>query len=431
MNAHLEFGTDGIRGRAGDFPITPATAWVIGRVVGALGRVLLAADPRESSPWLVAAVAAGVRAAGGGAEYVGVLPTPALSELLAAGWGDCGVMVTASHNPAADNGLKVLGPDGRKLSDEPQAALEAALNLELARGRAPAVLPTAEPAPRSADSRERYLTALRARLPAGAWLTGHRIAVDGAFGAGGPTAVALLASLGAEVVPMGCEPDGARINAACGALYPEALAARVLEVEASAGIALDGDADRGVLVMRDGRILDGDALLFLLARPPAAVGTIMSGAGLEEGLRARGIALIRTPVGDRFVDAAVHAQGLVAGAEPSGHVCLAGGLPTADGTLTCLTALAAGLDLQARLAGYAPWPRALLKVPVRRRLPLGHPEIAAACAAAEADLGPGGRVLLRYSGTEPLLRVLTEGRDPVAVQRTAEVLARRTRALLE
>ncbi|MFH1465516.1 MAG: phosphoglucosamine mutase, partial [Pseudomonadota bacterium] len=387
MTARLEFGTDGIRGRAGTFPIDGATAWVIGRVVGRDGRVLLAADPRLSSPWLVAAVAAGVRAAGGEAESVGVLPTPALSALLAAGWGARGVMVTASHNPAADNGLKVLSADGHKLGDDAQAALQAALNIELARGRAPAELPATERAPRAAEARAAYLAALAARLPQGPWLAGQRIALDAGFGAGGPTAAALLASFGAEVAPMGCEPDGARINHGCGALHPEALAARVREVGAVAGIALDGDADRCILVTGGGRVLDGDALLFLLAAPPAAVGTIMSGAGLEEGLKARGIELIRTPVGDRFVDAAVHARGLAAGAESSGHVCIAGGLPTADGTLTGLTVLAGGLDLDARLAGYTPWPRAQLEVPAGRRLPVDSPALAAASDAALAALG--------------------------------------------
>jgi phosphoglucosamine mutase len=427
----LRFGTDGIRGRAGAFPIDPASAAALGRALGGGGRsVIVAADPRVSGPWIVAAVAAGVREAGGRAESVGILPTPALSVLLAAGWADQGVMVTASHNGPADNGLKVLGCDGRKLGEEAQDALEERLDVERRRCLAPPA-EEAQPAPRAGCALETYHAALLSRLPAGPWLAGRRIVVDAGHGAASATAPAVLAALGAEVLPVNCDFDGAAINVGCGALHPSALTGAVRAEGAHAGIALDGDADRGVLVTATGRALDGDALLFLLAEPPAVVGTVMSGAGLEQGLAARGIALHRTAVGDRFVDEAVHDLGLAVGAEPSGHVCLRGGLPTADGMLSCLRALAGGLDLEARLADYRPWPRCQREVRAAARRPLeGATAMEEARARALERLGPGGRVLLRYSGTEPVLRILAEGREPSTVAAAAEDLAHAARAFL-
>jgi phosphoglucosamine mutase len=214
-------------------------------------------------------------------------------------------------------------------------------------------------------------------------------------------------------------------------VQPAALARLVAEHGAQIGIGLDGDADRGVMVSAAGRVLDGDALLYLLATGPAVVGTIMTGGGLEEALRVRGIGLVRTPVGDRFVDAAVHGRELSVGAETSGHVCLADGLPTADGMLSCLRVLAGGTDLDARLQGYSPWPRVQQNVAVTDRPPIDSlPELVRACALVEAKLGPGGRTLLRYSGTEPLLRVLVEGRDEPSVQRAADHLVGVVRAAI-
>ncbi len=423
MASMLRFGTDGIRGRAGSFPIDPPTAWVLGRVLGGQARrVLIARDSRVSGPALVAALVAGVGAAGAEPVPLGVLPTPALSALLERGWGERGVMVTASHNPPHDNGLKVLGSSGHKLGDEAQLKLQDELNRVLVRGAPAGVFPTVV-APRHGEALDAYLEAVLCRLPSGRWLEGCRLVLDGAFGAGAHTAPALLEALGAEVIPFACEPDGERINVGCGAVRPEALADLVVQRGAQLGIGLDGDADRGVMVSASGRVLDGDALLFLLASGAEVVGTIMTGGGLEEALRVRGIGLVRTPVGDRFVDAAVHGRQLAVGAETSGHVCLADGLPTADGMLSCLRVLAGGTDLDARLVGYQPWPRVQQNVAVTDRPPIDSlPELVRACAMVEADLGPGGRTLLRYSGTEPLLRVLVEGRDEPSVQRAAAIL---------
>jgi phosphoglucosamine mutase len=431
MPVTTSFGTDGIRGPAGRFPIDAPTAWALGLVLGQQApRVVLARDSRTSGPVLTAALAAGVEAAGSRAIPVGVVPTPALSVLLAAGWGDRGVMVTASHNPPQDNGLKVLGADGGKLGEGEQRQLQDALNQALA-GVAPGPLPERVDEPRHDEARECYLERLRACLPSGRWLQGCRVVLDGSYGAGSVTGPAMLRALGAELVPMACEPDGERINTGCGAVHPEALAASVVREGAMLGVGLDGDADRGVLVSASGRVLDGDALLYLLATPPAVVGTIMSGGGLQEALSARGIELIRTPVGDRFVDAAVHEHGLTVGAETSGHVCLHDGLPTADGVLSCLRVLAEGTDLDRRLAAYRPWPRVQHNVAVTHRPPIQSiPALTEACAEVEAELGAGGRTLLRYSGTEPLLRVLVEGRDEDSVQRSADRLVQVVRDLM-
>jgi phosphoglucosamine mutase len=429
MARTLSFGTDGVRGRAGSFPIDPATAWILGLVLGRQARrVLLARDSRGSGPALCAALAAGVRQAGAEPVAVGLLPTPALSVLLQHGWGERGVMVTASHNPPHDNGLKVLAADGRKPGDQVQHELQDALNRALEDDVPPASLPTSEPEPRHDEARALYLSALREHLPAERWLEGRTVVLDGSFGAGSVTGPAILESLGARVVPFACEPDGARINVGCGAVHPSALAQRVVESGADLGLGLDGDADRGVMVAASGRVLDGDAMLYLLASGPAVVGTIMSGGGLEEALRARGIELVRTPVGDRFVDAAVHARGLAVGGESSGHVCLSDGLPTADGMLSCLRVLVGGTDLDARLAAYHPWPRVQENVRVTHRPALDSvPEIVRAQQTAEVELGALGRTLLRYSGTEPLLRVLVEGRDESLVQRVAAELVQAVR----
>jgi phosphoglucosamine mutase len=432
MARTLRFGTDGVRGRAGRFPIDPATAWILGLVLGSqAGRVLVARDSRSSGPSLCAALAAGVRQAGAEPVPLGLLPTPALSVLLSEGWGERGVMVTASHNPPHDNGLKVLGADGHKLGEDAQQRLQDALNQALAERSVPVELPASVSEPRHREAFTRYLEVLRAKIPAGRWLEGERVVLDASFGAGAHSGPAILEALGAELIPLACEPDGERINVGCGAVHPEALAALVVERGASLGVGLDGDADRGLLVSASGRVLDGDALLYLLASPPAVVGTIMSGGGLEEALTERGIELVRTPVGDRYVDAAVHGRGVQVGAETSGHVCLHDGLPTADGMLSCLRVLAAGCDLDARLAEYHPWPRVQRNVAVTHRPPLDSlPELCAAQERAERTLGAQGRTLLRYSGTEPLLRVLVEGRDETLVRRMADELVQAVRSVI-
>jgi phosphoglucosamine mutase len=424
ITPRVTFGTDGIRGRAGAFPLDPETAARLGRVVGAGGvQVVVARDTRESGPALAASVALGVAEAGGRAVDAGVLPTPGLSVLLARGWGALGVMVTASHNPPADNGLKVLGSDGGKLPDDVQAAVEEALAAD--RTDRPAPSGRGAASDRADEAFAAYLDALASHLPAGRWLEGRLLVADAAHGAAYRTLPQALARVGATVVPLACAPDGARINVGVGALHPAAAAALVRGTGADAGIVLDGDGDRAILVSATGHVLDGDALLYLLAAPPAVVGTVMTNAGVEEALARRGIALHRTPVGDRYVEACRARLGLAVGAEPSGHVCLADGLPTADGTLSALRVLAGGLDLDARLADCTPHPCCQRDVRVRDRRPLEDvPGLVQARASVLEALGPGGRLVLRYSGTEPVIRLLVEGPLSIRVEASAQALAR-------
>ncbi len=432
MAERLSFGTDGIRGRAGLFPIDGATATLLGLQLGAGGaRVVLARDTRPSGAQLCRALAVGVRAAGGEPVAVGVLPTAGLSLLLAHDWGERGVMVTASHNPAHDNGLKVLGADGRKLADDEQAALEEALNRALASPPAPLDADGALDEARHEEAVAFYLWRLLRALPRGRWLEGRHLVADAAQGAGCRTLPAALEALGARVTRLACDGDGQRINAGCGVMDPAALAAAVSQQGADGGVALDGDADRALLVSASGRLLDGDALLYLLAEAPAVVGTVMSNSGLALALRRRGIELYRTPVGDRFVDAALHERGLRVGGESSGHICLADGFPTADGALSALRVLAGGGDLDQRLADYQPFPRVQINVPVARRRPLKDlPQLVAAQREAEALLGEGGRSLLRYSGTEPLLRVMVEAQQQELADRVAQELVAAARSAL-
>lgn len=415
------FGTDGIRGRWPEHPLSPV-------VVAALGRALrerfptepiaIARDTRASGPALCESLLGGL---GGEVVDLGELPTAGLSALLAQGVAAAGVMVTASHNPWWDNGVKVMGGDGRKLPDAAEAALSARV---LALGEVTPALARS----RALDATERYLQALRDCLPANFSLSGQKIAVDAANGAAWRTAPRLLEALGAEVVALGCAPDGRNINAGAGALHPEPLAQLVRARGCAAGIALDGDADRCVLVDESGRVVDGDGLLLLLARPPGVVGTVMCNAALERALAARGLGLERVAVGDRFVAERLRALGWPVGGEPSGHVLFSDGLPTGDGLLTGLLALAGG-SIAGRLAGWHPDPQVLLNVPVSRRVPLDTlAELAEAEAAARAE--GASRVLLRYSGTEPQLRVMVEAPEHTLAQHCADQLADCVRRLL-
>ncbi len=402
----IRFGTDGLRGRVPG-EMGPALALALGNAAavqalrvsgGAPVRIAVAQDSRPSGAMLEAAVVAGITAAGATVVRCGVVPTPGLSVVVADEGLAGGIMITASHNPAHDNGLKVLDAAGRKPSDAHRTALEALLAAPLVCAEMPGDVAEF---PEAGDL---WLAAVRRKLPGGAWLKGTRVVVDAANGAARGRAVQLVRNLGAEVVAIG-EDGGDRINDGCGAVHPEALAAAVREHAADAGIALDGDGDRVVLCDDAGHILDGDALLWLLAEGPVAVGTIMSNEGLARGLAARGIRLVRTPVGDSHVAAAMVAEGARVGAETSGHVLFADGLPTGCGLLAGLRALAGGAHrLQARLEGYAPTVQLHGKRP---RQPLDV--LAPAVAELESE---GCRVVARASGTEPIVRVMVEHTDP-------------------
>jgi len=391
------FGTDGIRGRYGR-EVTEAVARAVGgAVVHALGpRVAVARDTRPSGPALEEALVEGIVGAGGSAVSYGVLPTPALSVLAAVhGSYDAAIMLTASHNPAVDNGLKVMGPDGGKLAAAGRAAVEA--------GLAGVPLRPGGQARADGTGSATYLDWAWARH--GRALAGLHLVVDAANGAGAELAPTVLRALGARVDVLG-GADGRLINDRCGALHPEALRAAVQASGADAGVALDGDGDRLVLVDADGRTLDGDALLWLLAEGEVVVGTVMSNLGLERGLGGRGIRLVRTAVGDAEVAAGMQSTGARVGGEPSGHVLLAGGAPTADALDVAIAVLAKG-PIGPRLAGYAPSAQHHRTLPRADVPDLGRvPALVARAAAA------GGRAVIRPSGTEPIVRVMVEHPDP-------------------
>lgn len=406
----MKFGTDGLRGRAtpdadGRVAITPELAMSLGNaLVAVLGpRIAVARDTRPSGPMLASATIAGICAAGGEAVDLGVLPTPGLSAVVPRLGLSGGVVVTASHNPVDDNGLKAVDGTGEKLDAAAIAAVEARLGGPLARGI---------PGPvRAFDAGALYVEAVLDALPRNKWLAGRTIVLDTANGASTGLAGRVLAALGARVIAI-ADGDGV-INDRCGALHPERCVAAVRQFGADAGIALDGDGDRGHVVLPDGSVLDGDAMIWLCAgdAPEAwggtpVVGTVMTNGGLEAALVARGQRLVRTPVGDAHVAAAVKEHGAAVGGEPSGHVLFADGLPTADGLLTALRALHPDpRGVPARLAGFARHAQENVAVRVSAdRIPATEGVVAELRAA-------GARVVVRASGTEPVVRLMVEHID--------------------
>lgn len=424
----MKFGTDGIRGRAGEPPIDAASAVRIGAAALALAReaggarVLIARDTRPSGSELAAACASGVVEAGGRAVDLGVLPTPGLAVALAQGLGEVGVMITASHNPWSDNGFKLLGPGGRKPDASTTTRIEAWLE------DPPAA--SGEVGARSSEAAAAltgWTDAVRARVDPGRF-AGRRLAFDPAGGAVRVGLDWLRSAIPAEwvIVP------GERINDGVGSEHPEALARVVRERGCDAGIAVDGDGDRCVLVDERGEVVEGDALAWLLAR---ALGvdrmavTVMSNGALAPALP--GVELTVTPVGDKHLQAAMSDHGIPLGCEESGHVLFADH-PGGDGLLAGLRALQ-GIDgpLSAAIAPFVPWPRVKARCEVRSRPPLdGVPPIREAIRDGEAALGAGGRVFLRYSGTEPVLRILVEGRDRDVVRAVAARVEATVRACL-
>ncbi|MBI4879102.1 MAG: phosphoglucosamine mutase [Planctomycetes bacterium] len=445
MTRPRHFGTDGLRGVANTGMLAPEQVLALGRAIGRLAsregglRVALARDPRRSSPLLAAAVAAGIAAEGVDVLDLGVLPTPALAALLPASGAMLGVVVSASHNPMQDNGIKVLGQDGAKLAD----SLEAWLEEETARP-----LPAQPPVGAAVgDVRvlerpvERYVEHVASLFP-GLDLRGLKIVVDCANGATSTAAPALLGRLGAEVAALCAEPDGLNINDQCGAVHPERMARAVRERSADAGVALDGDGDRAIFASSDGSIQDGDRVLFACGRrlfeqgrlrDGVVVGTVMTNFGLELALAQLGARLVRTPVGDRHVAAALRENGWCLGGEPSGHIIFGGENNfIGDGLVSALKVFAlmrqSGAPLHALTAALQPVPQVLLNVAVEQKPPLESlPAVMERIAAAERELAGSGRVLVRYSGTENLLRVMVEGRDGALVERSAASIAQAVR----
>lgn len=419
----IRFGTDGVRGRAGTAPVSAEGAVRIGRAAARLAResggdrVLLARDTRPSGSMLVAAVCAGVAAEGGTALLADVLPTAGLMAALDDGIADVGVMVTASHNPAPDNGFKVIGRGGRKLSDAQSRQFEAWLAEE------PSSCVPGHLEPVGMQARKCYHRALDEAAPPGSAFEGQKIVVDLAHGAAVATGRWLKERYPATTWILIGTGDGV-INEGVGSEHPELLAERVLAEGAHAGIAVDGDADRCVLVDERGETVHGDALTWLLARHMGVRSlavTVMSTTALEEALP--DVLIERTQVGDRHLMRAMHQHGIPLGAEESGHVLFGDGLPGGDGILTGLRALAAAelreRPLSGAMSGFTPFPRVKTKVRVSARPPLDElEELQAVVQAAEARLG-AGRVFLRYSGTEPVLRILVEGPDAQIVEDAA------------
>jgi len=431
----IQFGTDGIRGLAGTHPITAEVAHDVGSAAARFAReqggraVVVGRDPRPSGAALEASVAAGVRGEGAEARVAGVLPTSAVATALREGLGDVGVVITASHNPEADNGFKVLAPGGRKLTDEEIRRVEQWLATPSRR----APLPGNE-TDIAEEAWATYTRSLARAIGDVRALAGARIAVDLANGAAIRTASWLRHHVPAQFVFLG-SGDGP-INGGCGAVHPECVARAVVEHGCHAGFAVDGDADRCVLVDERGQQVPGDGLAWLLAVGLGVRGlavTVMSNAALETSLP--GVAVLRTPVGDRHLQDAIARGVAELGCEESGHVLFAAGLPTGDGVVTGLRALAIAFSGAASLSGaqsgFHPFPRRITEVEVRERPPLE--EVAAlqdSRRAGEAALGAGGRVFLRYSGTEPLLRILVEGPDETTVARVSEEVTRVAREAL-
>ncbi len=395
----MNFGTDGVRGRFGSV-VTEDLAGRLGNAaVQVLGeRVLIARDTRPSSALLASAALAGVREAGGQAIDIGILPTPGLSVLIQVLGADGGLMITASHNPPEDNGVKALGSDGRKLDRNLLAALGAAAET---RHKHKGGTNRAEP-----SAGDHYVAAVLAALPPGRWLHGRRILLDPAGGAALDVAPLVLDALGAEVVIV----DAPHINAT-GVMHPQLAQAAVQSCEA--GILLDGDGDRVALLTSDGAVIDGDACLWALRRGTVVVGTVMTNGGLESALAGEGISLVRAPVGDTHVAAAMIRHHALLGGEPSGHILFSDGLPTADGLLAALRTFSALRELpdkgaRALLTGYVPFHQAHDGIPMFGG---GDSMVASLQPVVGALEASGARVIVRPSGTEPILRLMVEHRD--------------------
>ena len=434
------FGTDGIRGTANTYPMTAETALRLGQAAGLLftrgdhrHRVVIGKDTRLSGYMLEPALTAGFIGAGMDVTLVGPLPTPAIALLTRSLRADLGVMISASHNAFEDNGIKLFDPDGCKLSDATEREIEALMGTDLSRRlAAPRQLGRAA---RLEDAAGRYIEAAKATFPRGLRLDGLKIVIDCAHGAAYRVAPTVLWELGATVVAVGVAPDGFNINRGCGSTEPDFLCAQVIEHGADLGIALDGDADRVLLADEHGELIDGDQILALIARSWAAsnrlrgggiVATVMSNLGLERFLADEGIALHRTQVGDRYVAERMRASGMNVGGEQSGHMILSDFATTGDGLVAALQVLAVlveqGRPASEVMRAFAPLPQVLRNVRFAGASPLQGRVVQAAIAAAEARLGSTGRVLIRESGTEPLVRVMAEAEDEALVAEVVDQL---------
>ncbi len=443
------FGTDGIRGRVGEAPITPdfmlklgwASGKVFAREAGGAGRctVIIGKDTRVSGYMFESALEAGLVAAGVDVKLLGPMPTPAVALMTRTQAATAGIVISASHNPFEDNGIKFFSSRGSKLPDETELAIEAQLGEPLT------VVASRDigKVVRVVDAAGRYIEYCKSTVPEGFSLRGLRVALDCAHGATYHIAPSVLAELGAEVMPIGVAPDGFNINEGVGSTDIDQLSEFVVAQGADLGIAYDGDGDRVLFVDATGQLVDGDELLYIIAMhrlakghaDPGVVGTQMSNLGLEVALREQGLRLARARVGDRYVKELMEAEGWKLGGESSGHIICAEQTTTGDGIVASLQVLYALKEscgsLRELLVGMHKYPQTMINVPITGKLKLDeYPELGSAVSEVEAALGDRGRVLLRPSGTEPLVRVMVEGEDGVEVARQCSALAERVASIL-
>lgn len=437
------FGTDGIRGRTNKLPMTPEIAMRVGQAAGKRflrgshkHRVVIGKDTRLSGYMVESALIAGFTSVGMDVVLLGPMPTPAVAMLTKSMRADLGVMISASHNPFADNGIKLFGPDGFKLSDTDEAEIEALIESGTELAEAELIGRAA----RIDDARGRYIHFAKATFPDDLRLDGMRVVVDCANGAAYKVAPDALWELGAEVIALGVNPNGTNINDKCGSTHPEALQAKVREVRADIGIALDGDADRLIVVDEMGQVVDGDQLMALLAQSWARSGrltgggivaTVMSNLGLERFVEAEGLKLHRAKVGDRYVLEMMRATGCNVGGEQSGHLILTDYATTGDGLVAALQILAAlirsGKPASETLSLFQPLPQLLKNVRFAKGQPLEAEDVKKAISAAEGRLNGTGRLVIRKSGTEPLIRVMAEGEDEALVAEVVESICEAVR----
>ncbi|MFD1332164.1 phosphoglucosamine mutase [Methylopila musalis] len=427
------FGTDGIRGQANKFPITPDFAMKVGMAAGIAfrrgdhrHRVVIGKDTRLSGYMIESALQAGFTSVGVDVLLLGPMPTPAVALLTRSMRADLGVMISASHNPFSDNGIKLFAPDGYKLSDEVEAEIEALLDSDL--GPKLADAPQLGRAKRIEGAQARYIEFAKRTLTRNLSLEGLRVVVDCANGAAYKVAPEALWELGAEVVTLGVEPNGVNINKDVGSTAPNALIAKVRETRADIGIALDGDADRVIIVDEKGQVVDGDQLMAVVASSwaeegrlsaPGLVSTVMSNLGLERYLGSLGLTLERTPVGDRYVVERMRAKGYNLGGEPSGHIVLSDYATTGDGLVAALQLLSVVQKAERPVSEichcFEPLPQVMKNVRYKAGRPLDDAAVRAAIASATERLGRAGRLVIRPSGTEPVIRVMAEGDDRTLV----------------
>jgi len=434
------FGTDGIRGRVGDAPVTPdfmlKLGWATGKVFASEDvtkpTVVIGKDTRVSGYMLESALQAGLVAAGANVKLLGPLPTPGIALLTRTQKADAGIVISASHNPYFDNGIKFFNGQGSKLSDELELQIEAMID-------SPMVTVDSEQlgkASRIVDAAGRYVEYCKSTFPDELSLKGMKLVIDCAHGATYHIAPAVFEELGATTVVIGATPDGYNINDGVGSTEPAALQAKVLEEGADIGIAFDGDGDRLQMVNSKGELLTGDDVLYVLAMHRLAngdsdagiVGTLMTNMGLELALEAGGLRLARAKVGDRYVKELMVAEGWSLGGESSGHIICGDLSTTGDGVIAALQVLAAvrasGKSLEVLASGFNPLPQVLVNVRITKGFDLSaHPTIAEACRRVESELEGRGRLLLRPSGTEPVIRVMVEGDDTVAIDALADEVA--------